>query len=176
MGYYTQHIIRIVPEQDATLENYRRVADAICKEVDEYNFCIHDGFMDDSNWNNTDGTKWYQDERIKRISKHVPELTIRLEYIGETYFFEKSAGRIITVKDGTVVSREKIDSASFYEEYGYIPDSYELTDEPSVKHQGTGTKIADLYRHDHTDDDSFDDEDIDDEEDEDEFDDDDAEL
>lgn len=174
MGYFTQHIIRIIPEQDATLSNYRRVAAAICKEVDDfYNFCIHDGIMDDSNWNAKDGTKWYLDEKIKPISKHVPDLTIRLDYIGETYSFEKSAGRIITLKNGSVVSKEKINPDEFYEIYGYVPNCYELSDETGeMKHQGDETKITDLYRHDSHDDD-FDEDEFDEDFDDDDFDDDD---
>jgi histidyl-tRNA synthetase len=34
MGYYTQHLIRIIPESDATVANYKRVSDAIKKEIE----------------------------------------------------------------------------------------------------------------------------------------------
>jgi hypothetical protein len=56
-GYYyhnfTQHIIQIYPEEDATVENYKRIAKVLkCFQDIHYNshMLIHDGIMDDSCW------------------------------------------------------------------------------------------------------------------------------
>jgi hypothetical protein len=153
MGYYTQHLIRIIPESDATVANYKRIAEAIKNNVDDCYSClrIHDSVMDDSNWNGGDGCKWYLDEGFVEISKDVPDLTIQFQYVGETYGFEpESAGGSMTLKDGKDLTAddEDVDIDSFYEFYGNIKESYILSDDPDeevVRIPG-GIQIEDLYK------------------------------
>lgn len=152
MGYYTQHLIKIIPESDATVENYKRVASAIRKvEQTDYDYRIHDGVMDDSHWNSGDGTKWYQDEGFDKMSKVVPDLTIRLDFIGETYVFDGDAAGSVTMKDGNEIECNEFDADRFYEVYGYIPGTYILSnDDDSVEYRGSGTHITGIYRHDYS--------------------------
>lgn len=151
MGYYTQHLIRIIPESDATVANYKRIAEAIKNNVDDCYSClrIHDSVMDDSNWNGGDGCKWYLDEGFVEISKDVPDLTIQFQYVGETYSFEpEEASNSITLKNGEEVSEEEINIDSFYEFYGNIKESYILSDDPDeeVVQIPDGMQIGDLYK------------------------------
>lgn len=155
MGYYTQHLIRIIPENDATVANYKRVSDAIKKEIEDgefYNFRIHDGIMDDSHFNNGDGSKWYLDESFVEISKDVPDLTIQFQYVGDTYSFEPEVADLIVLKNGEDVTKyeEDIDLDSFYELYGNIKESYIMSDDPNeeVVQVPGGLTIDDLYRRD----------------------------
>lgn len=157
MGYYTQHLIRIIPESDATVANYKRVASAIGKvEQTDYDFRIHDGVMDDSHWNSGDGTKWYLDEGFDEMSKMVPDLTIRLDFIGETYVFDDDAAGSVTMKDGNEIECNEFDVDRFYEVYGYIPGTYILSnDDDNVECQGSGTHITGIYRHDYSEEDDM---------------------
>lgn len=152
MSYYTQHLIRIIPESDATVGNYKRVAQAIGKEVDEYygSLRIHEGVMDDSNFNRGDGSKWYLDEGFIEISKVVPDLTIRFEFAGETCDFEPECGGVMILKDGKELTGdyEEFDLDSFYEMYGNIRESYVMSDDPDeeVIEVPGGIVLDDLYK------------------------------
>jgi hypothetical protein len=152
MGYYTQHLIRIIPESAATVANYKRVAEAIKNEVDKYygSLRIHDGVMDDSNFNGGDGSKWYLDDKFVDISKHLPDLTIRFEFVGETYSFEPEDGGVVTLKDGKELpgNDDDVDLDAFYEYYGRIKESYIISDDPNeevVKVPG-GMRLSELYK------------------------------
>ena len=148
MGYYTQHLIRIIPESDATVANYKRVSEAIKNNVDDCYSCfrIHDNVMDDSNWNGGDGCKWYLDEGFVEISKDVPDLMIQFQFVGEIYTEAAS----ITMKNGEDLTSndEDIDLDSFYKFYGNIKESYILSDDPDeeVVQIPGGIQIEDLYK------------------------------
>lgn len=71
MGYYTKHIIRIVPAEEATRENYQKIINMFEGEVSFLTY--HDGILDDSSINDGDGSKWFHPEEYADImSKDLP--------------------------------------------------------------------------------------------------------
>jgi hypothetical protein len=152
MNYYphehTQHIIRIIPEEDAIVENYKRIAKVLkCFNDIHYNsyMLIHDGIMDDSIFlgvvkgEETRGcgaVYWEGLARTNEISHLVPDLTICF-YAVEEWEHGKSQKEIY--KDRHRVDFDDCASTSiFYDMYGIVRDdttccssddsSYELPD------------------------------------------------
>ena len=76
MGY-TKHLFRIVGKKQPTVNDYKELAKVIIRvsEGEISALKIHDGVMDDSNYNTADGAKWYSfREQIRKIARKFPKL------------------------------------------------------------------------------------------------------
>ena len=121
MGYYTQHIIQIFPKKKATVENYKRIAAAI-QNINGYgHLLIHDGIMDDSNWNNGAGCKWYRTEDANKISAAVPDLKSCFSAVGESHAWDDfGASNEEVYIEGDCIESYTLDTDEFYEKYGIV--------------------------------------------------------
>jgi hypothetical protein len=119
MGYLTSHVITIIPESQATPENYARIAKAIAEqEGNIYNhLSIYSNRMDDYEFNDGYGSTWYHNNSAKEVSKAVPDLTIRFRCIGESG--DKNALRDETYENGVQVEKKDLDVEEFWKSYGY---------------------------------------------------------
>ena len=119
MGYLTRHIITIVPQTEATPENYLKIRSAIAKALQDniYEYLsMYGNRMDDFMFNYGLGSKWYHNDYAQEVSKTVPDLTIRFRCIGESR--TPDALRDETFKDGVLIERKELDTDEFESSYG----------------------------------------------------------
>ena len=116
MGYYTNHIIRIVPVEQQTQENYQRIIDTLGhfpSYGDEWSMRYHHNILEDSNWNDGLGSKWYEfHNEVQRLSEELPDLEIEFLWIGEDhrYWYDEDCvddqGRYL-FKNGEMIEEER---------------------------------------------------------------------
>ena len=88
MGYYTKHIVRLLPAEYATKEHYKTLATLI-EDNSGYGDWTYTGRgISDRKWNSGDGCKWYNLEKdMEIVSVAFPEFTIEIDCIGEGYYY-----------------------------------------------------------------------------------------
>lgn len=88
MGDYTKHIVRLLPAECATEENYEVLA-ALIDDNSGYGDWTYTGKgISDRKWNGGEGTKWYNLEKdMEIVSVAFPEFTIEIDCIGEGYYY-----------------------------------------------------------------------------------------
>lgn len=91
MGYYTKHIVRIIPFcEDAVVDKelYLKLAHTIEKYTGYGHWTYINDSINDRKWNGGSGTKWYEiRETLHRIAKELPNIRIRVDCVGEGYFY-----------------------------------------------------------------------------------------
>lgn len=147
MGYYTKHIIKILPEEQATKDNYLRFCEAFFKNSGEgyASFRFHDGLLDDANWNSGCGRKWYSFHKsIIDISKAVPDLTIQFMTEGEDYKYwllgdthASQDAYLYTLKNGEILenrnlTEEEVDNLRLLHDKNIECEEIEYMEENSV--------------------------------------------
>ena len=121
MGYYTKHLFRIVGKKQPTVNDYKELAKVIIR-VSEGEICalkIHDGVMDDSNYNTADGAKWYSfKEQIRKIALEIPEVEFTVDWMGETYHHgEPDKFKRWHFKNGELIEETVPDESEFNHTY-----------------------------------------------------------
>ena len=88
MGYYTKHIVRLLPAENASKEHYKMLA-ALIEDNSGYDYWTYTGKgISDYRWNDGNGCKWYDLEKnMEVVSAAFPEFIIEVDCIGEGYYF-----------------------------------------------------------------------------------------
>ncbi len=126
MGYYTKHLFRIVDKKKATVSDYKELAKVIIR-VSAGEICalkIHDGVMDDSNYNTADGAKWYSfKENIRQVAREIPEIEFTVDWMGETYHHgDPSKFKRWHFKNGELIEEYIPDESEFNRTYYFGSD------------------------------------------------------
>lgn len=126
MGYYTKHLFRIVDKKKATVSDYKELAKVIIQASDG-EICalkIHDGVMDDSNYNTADGAKWYSfKENIRLVARAIPEIEFTVDWMGETYHHgDSSKFKRWHFKNGELIEEYIPDESEFNRTYYFGSD------------------------------------------------------
>ena len=126
MGYYTKHLFRIVDKKKATVSDYKELAKVIIR-ASEGEICalkIHDGVMDDSNYNTADGAKWYSfKENIRLVARVIPEIEFTVDWMGETYRYgDSSKFKRWHFKNGELIEEYIPDESEFNRTYYFGSD------------------------------------------------------